>query len=162
MLPSIIKGENIPEPGIPESFKVLLKELQSLALDVRVLDQDNNEVKLLESSEYEVTDFKKVLDDGGYKRSSRDEIVIIDADLQDPPESIPDMVKLWEAGNEVIYGKRKSRKGESYFKLFTAKMFYKTLNALSDVEIPQDTGDFRLVDRKVVDTINKLPEHKKF
>ena len=70
---AIIKGENIPEPGIPESFKVLLKELQSLALDVRVLDQDNNEVKLLESSEYEVTDFKKVLDDGGYKRSSRDE-----------------------------------------------------------------------------------------
>ena len=70
---AIIKGENIPEPGIPESFKVLLKELQSLALDVRVLDQDNNEVQLLESSEYEVTDFKKVLDDGGYKRNSRDE-----------------------------------------------------------------------------------------
>ena len=70
---AIIKGENIPEPGIPESFKVLLKELQSLALDVRVLDKDNNEVKLLESSEYEVTDFKKVLDDGGYRRSSKEE-----------------------------------------------------------------------------------------
>ena len=98
----------------------------------------------------------------GLKEVTGDAIVIIDADLQDPPESIPDMVKLWEAGNEVIYGKRKSRKGESHFKLFTAKMFYKTLNALSDVEIPQDTGDFRLVDRKVVDTINKLPEHNKF
>ena len=98
----------------------------------------------------------------GLKEVTGDAIVIIDADLQDPPESIPDMVKLWEAGNEVIYGKRKSRKGESYFKLFTAKMFYKTLNALSDVEIPQDTGDFRLVDRKVVDTINTLPEHNKF
>ena len=71
---AIIKGENIPEPGIPESFKVLLKELQSLALDVRVLDQDNNEVRLLESSEYEVTDFKKVLDEGnGYRRNSREE-----------------------------------------------------------------------------------------
>ena len=70
---AIIKGENIPEPGIPESFKVLLKELQSLALDVRVLDKDNNEVKLLESSEYEVTDFKKVLDDGRYRRDSREE-----------------------------------------------------------------------------------------
>ena len=58
--------------------------------------------------------------------------------------------------------KRKSREGESAFKLFTAKMFYKTLNALSDVEIPKDTGDFRLVDRKVVDTINSLPEHNKF
>ncbi|MBD4338941.1 hypothetical protein GUH15_23385, partial [Xanthomonas citri pv. citri] len=68
---ALVKGNPLPQPGIPESFKVLLKELQSLALDVRVLDQDNNEVQLLESSEYEVTDFKKVLDDGGYKRNSR-------------------------------------------------------------------------------------------
>ena len=88
--------------------------------------------------------------------------IIIDADLQDPPELIPDMLKYWEEGNEVIYGKRKTRKGESAFKLFTAKMFYKTLNALSDVEIPKDTGDFRLVDRKVVDVVNNMPEHNKF
>mgnify|MGYP000691490983 CR=1 FL=1 len=98
----------------------------------------------------------------GLKEVTGDAIVIIDADLQDPPELIPDMLKLWEEGNEVIYGKRKVRKGESAFKLLTAKMFYKTLNALSDVEIPKDTGDFRLVDRKVVDVINNLPEHNKF
>lgn len=98
----------------------------------------------------------------GLKYVTGDAIVIIDADLQDPPELIKDMIKLWEDGNEVIYGKRKTRKGESAFKLFTAKMFYKTLNALSDVEIPKDTGDFRLVDRKVVDTINQMPEHNKF
>lgn len=98
----------------------------------------------------------------GLKFVTGDVIVIIDADLQDPPELIPEMLKLWEAGNDVIYGKRKTRDGESAFKLFTAKMFYKTLNALSDVEIPKDTGDFRLVDRKVVDTINSLPEHNKF
>lgn len=98
----------------------------------------------------------------GLKYVTGDAIVIIDADLQDPPELIPEMLKLWEEGNEVIYGKRKSRDGESAFKLLTAKMFYKTLNALSDVEIPKDTGDFRLVDRKVVDTINTLPEHNKF
>lgn len=98
----------------------------------------------------------------GLKYVTGDVVVIIDADLQDPPELIVDMLKLWEQGNEVIYGKRKIRKGESHFKLFTAKMFYKTLNALSDVEIPKDTGDFRLVDRKVIDTINSLPEHNKF
>lgn len=98
----------------------------------------------------------------GLKEVSGDAIVIIDADLQDPPELIPQMLELWEQGNEVIYGKRKTRKGESAFKLLTAKMFYKTLNALSDVEIPKDTGDFRLVDRKVVDVINSLPEHNKF
>jgi len=91
-----------------------------------------------------------------------DAIVIIDADLQDPPELLPEMIALWEKGNEVIYGQRKSRKGESAFKLLTAKMFYTTLNALSDVEIPKDTGDFRLVDRKVIDVINRLPEHNKF
>ena len=72
------------------------------------------------------------------------------------------MLKLWEEGNEVIYGKRKTRRGESVFKLLTAKMFYKTLNALSDVDIPKNTGDFRLVDRKVVDAMNRLPEHNKF
>ncbi|MBQ3413895.1 MAG: glycosyltransferase family 2 protein [Clostridia bacterium] len=98
----------------------------------------------------------------GLKYVTGDAIVIIDADLQDPPELIPEMLKLWEDGNEVIYGKRKTRDGESKFKLLTAKMFYKTLNALSDVEIPKDTGDFRLVDRKVVDVINSLPEHNKF
>ena len=98
----------------------------------------------------------------GLRNVTGDAIFIIDADLQDPPELIPDMLKLWEQGNEVIYGKRKTREGESHFKLFTAKMFYKILNSLSDVEIPKDTGDFRLVDRKVVDTINKLPEHNKF
>lgn len=72
------------------------------------------------------------------------------------------MLKYWEEGNEVIYGKRKTRKGESAFKLLTAKMFYKTLNMLSDVEIPKDTGDFRLVDRKVIDVVNAMPEHNKF
>lgn len=98
----------------------------------------------------------------GLKYVTGDAVVIIDADLQDPPELIPEMLKLWEQGNEVIYGKRKRRKGESAFKLLSAKMFYKTLNALSDVEIPKDTGDFRLVDRKVVDVINSMPEHNKF
>ena len=98
----------------------------------------------------------------GLKYVTGDAIVIIDADLQDPPELIPEMLKLREEGNEVIYGKRKTREGESKFKLLTAKMFYNTLNALSDVDIPKDTGDFRLVDRKVVDVINSLPEHNKF
>ena len=98
----------------------------------------------------------------GLKFVTGDCAVIIDADLQDPPELIPEMLKLWEEGNEVIYGKRKIRDGESIFKLLTAKMFYKILNILSDVEIPKDTGDFRLVDRKVVDVINSMPEHNKF
>ena len=98
----------------------------------------------------------------GIKEVSGDAIVIMDADLQDPPELIPDMLKLWEDGYEVIYGKRNTRKGESAFKLLTAKMFYSFLNAMSEVEIPKNTGDFRLVDRSVIDVINNLPEHNKF
>lgn len=98
----------------------------------------------------------------GLKYVTGDVICIIDADLQDPPELLNDMIKKWEEGYEVIYGKRKTRKGESFFKLFTAKSFYKILNFFSDVDIPKDTGDFRVVDRKVVDTINSLSEHNKF
>ena len=98
----------------------------------------------------------------GLKYVTGDCAVIIDADLQDPPELIPDMIKLWEKGNEIVYGKRKIRDGESVFKLLTAKMFYRALNILSDVEIPKDTGDFRLVDKKVVDILNLMPEHNKF
>ena len=98
----------------------------------------------------------------GIKEVSGDAIVIMDADLQDPPELIPDMLKLWEDGYEVIYGKRNTRKGESTFKLLTAKMFYSFLNAMSEVDIPKNTGDFRLVDRSVIDVINNLPEHNKF
>ena len=98
----------------------------------------------------------------GLRFVTGDVVVIIDADLQDPPELIPEMLKCWEDGNEVVYGKRKTRDGESKFKLMTAKMFYKMLNSLSDVDIPKDTGDFRLVDRKIVDQMNALPEHNKF
>ena len=98
----------------------------------------------------------------GLKETTGNAVIIMDADMQDPPEIIPDMIELWENGNEVIYGKRKSRKGESKFKFLSAKAFYKILNALSDVDIPQDTGDFRLVDRKVVEKMNSLPEHNKF
>ncbi len=89
-------------------------------------------------------------------------VILIDADLQDPPELIPEMLKLWEQGYHVVYGKRKIRKGESHFKLVTAKYFYRVLNKLSDVAIPLDTGDFRLMDRKVVNAIKSMPEKSRF
>ena len=98
----------------------------------------------------------------GLKFVTGDAVVIIDADLQDPPELIKQMIELWKNGNEVIYAKRTKRKGESCFKLLSAKLFYQILNGLSSIEIPKDTGDFRLADRKVVDVINSMPEHNKF
>lgn len=98
----------------------------------------------------------------GLRASCGDAVVIMDADLQDPPELIPEMIKKWEDGYDVIYGKRKKRDGETAFKLLTAKTYYDILNKLSDVEIPKDTGDFRIVDRNVVNVVCNLPEHNKF
>ncbi|HET9376825.1 MAG TPA: glycosyltransferase family 2 protein [Chthoniobacterales bacterium] len=83
---------------------------------------------------------------------------LIDADLQDPPEVLLQMVQLWEQGYEVVFGVRKTRSGESWFKLKTAEWFYRVLNFLSDTAIPRDTGDFRLLDRKAVDALLRMPE----
>ena len=91
-----------------------------------------------------------------------DRILIIDADLQDPPELLPDMMSLMDAGADVVYGQRRARLGESWFKLVTAHLFYRVLRALSDVHIPEDTGDFRLISRLVVDVFNKMPEQERF
>ena len=91
-----------------------------------------------------------------------DAIVIIDADLQDPPEIIPEMISKWEEGHQVIYGKRKIRSGESKFKLLTEKYFYRVLSYMASIEIPKDTGDFRLMDRIVVEAFKEMPEQNRF
>ncbi len=98
----------------------------------------------------------------GLQHTSGDAMVVIDADLQDPPELILDMIERWKAGYHVVYAVRQERKGESWFKLFTAKMFYRLIYRITDVDIPLDTGDFRLMDRKVVDALNSMPEHNRF
>jgi dolichol-phosphate mannosyltransferase len=95
-----------------------------------------------------------------YCRGER--ILIIDADLQDPPELLEDMMRLVDAGNDVVYGMRRSRSGESVFKKGTAFLFYRVLNALADREIPKDTGDFRLITRRVLEILNAMPETHRF
>ena len=89
-------------------------------------------------------------------------VVIIDGDLQDPPELIIDLFKKYQEGYDVVYAKRKERKGESVFKKVTAKLFYRTLKRITAIDIPLDTGDFRLIDRKVVNYLNQMPEQNKF
>ena len=98
----------------------------------------------------------------GIDYAKGDAIVIIDADLQDPPEVIPELVNKWLEGYDVVYAKRKKRKGETWFKLLTAKYFYKFLNYMSDIDIPKDTGDFRLIDRKVAAVFRKMTEKNRF
>lgn len=98
----------------------------------------------------------------GMDYASGEAIVVIDADLQDPPEVILQMIEKWKEGFDVVYGKRIKRKGESIFKKFTAAFFYRLLKSLTNVEIPVDVGDFRLIDRKVCDTMKKISEKNRF
>ena len=98
----------------------------------------------------------------GVEHASGDAALIIDGDLQDPPEVIVHFVEKWKEGYEVVYGVRTERDGESVFKLWTAKYFYRCISKLSDTIIPLDTGDFRLMDRRVVDALLEMPERDRF
>ena len=98
----------------------------------------------------------------GLTHSRGDAVVLIDADLQDPPELIADMVAEWHKGADVVLMKRRSRNGESWIKRMTASVFYRLINRISDAPIPVDTGDFRLMSRRTVDALNQLPERNRY
>jgi len=89
-------------------------------------------------------------------------VIVIDADLQDPPEVIPEMIAKWKEGYQVVYGQRIERKGETFFKKWSARLFYRILQNLTDVDVPMDVGDFRLIDRKVLDALSRLPERNRY
>ena len=98
----------------------------------------------------------------GWDYARGDAVVVIDADLQDPPELILEMAKKWKEGYEVVYAIRAEREGESWFKLWTASLFYRIIYRITDVKIPLDTGDFRLMDRKVVNVLKSMRERHRF
>lgn len=98
----------------------------------------------------------------GLDHAEGDAVVIIDIDLQDPPELIPDMIKLWQQGYDAVYGQRSERQGESFVKKFTAKHFYRLMEKVSKVRIPKDTGDFRLLSRRAVLALRELTENNRF
>jgi glycosyltransferase involved in cell wall biosynthesis len=98
----------------------------------------------------------------GLDKAIGDSVVIIDADLQDPPELIKDMYTKMKEGFQVVYAKRRKRKGEGFLKKFTAKLFYRILSKITSVSIPVDTGDFRIMDKKIVAALKKMPEQQKF
>ena len=98
----------------------------------------------------------------GYEYASGDAVVSIDADLQDPPEVIPDLIRKWEDGDQVVLAVRRKREGESKTKLWTARLFYRLMSWISETDAPEESGDFRLLDRAVVDALRKLPESHRY
>ena len=98
----------------------------------------------------------------GLEAAKGERIMMLDADLQDPPELMTDMMFMMDRGFDVVYGRRAERQGETMFKRATAHMFYRVLNAMSDIDIPRDTGDFRLVNRKTLDAVLEMPERARF
>ena len=98
----------------------------------------------------------------GIDYAEGDAVVIIDSDLQDPPEIIPQLIAKWKEGYQVVYAQREQRKGETFFKLATASIFYRLIRRLASIDIPEDTGDFRLIDRQVVLAMRKMREHHRF
>ena len=137
------------DDGSHDATLTILEELQQSVSDVRVISLSRNFGHQIAVS-------------AGLEHAGGDAVVVIDADLQDPPELIAEMVTRWREGADVAYAVRQEREGESAFKLWTAKLFYRLINRLSDVEIPLDTGDFRLMDRKVVDALLAMPERDRF
>ncbi|MDP4178233.1 MAG: glycosyltransferase family 2 protein [Bacillota bacterium] len=98
----------------------------------------------------------------GMETAAGDAVIVIDADLQDPPEVMLEMIRKWKEGYQVVYGKRAKREGESFFKKFTAKAFYRILKSMTSVDMPVDAGDFRLLDRKVCNALVALPEKNRY
>ncbi len=165
------------EEVISETFKRILKiasEIKYLDIEIIFIDDGSKDLTpVLLQNFVNKENFVKAIFlsrnfghqiavTAGLDASKGDAVVIIDADLQDPPEVIHEMILEWEKGYDVVYGKRIDRKGESIFKKLTAKMFYRVLNMLSDVYIPLDTGDFRLISKNVVQNLKQMPEKDRF
>jgi len=126
---------------------------------LKILASQHQEVKYIDLSR----NFgHQIAVSAGLDKTQGKRVVIIDADLQDPPELIADLYSKMNEGYEVVYAKRKRRKGESFLKLLTAKLFYRILSNITSIHIPVDTGDFRLIDSKVVEALRQMPESHKF
>ncbi len=137
------------DDGSSDQTKILIKKSMQIFKNIRLISFSRNF-----GHQLAVT--------AGIDYAKGDAVILIDADLQDPPEVIGRMIEKWEEGNEVVYGTRTQRHGESFFKKITAKFFYKFLNSMSDVAIPHDTGDFRLMDRRIVNILKAMPERQRF
>ena len=144
------------------------------AWELIFINDGSKDLTLQQATSYRPTTFRMVVVDlsrhfgkeaalsAGLRATSGDAVIPLDADLQDPPALLLDMISRWESGAEVVVAKRSNRSSDSWGKRISAMLFYRTFNMISDVQIPENVGDFRLMDRAVVDAINDLPENRRF
>lgn len=157
-------------PLLYDRLKELMEKMNNYEFEILFVNDGSKDktieiIKDLRSKDERVSyvDFsrnfgKEIAMIAGLDYATGDCVVFMDADLQDPPELIPELVKYWEEGYDDVYAKRRSRKGETWLKKFTSKMYYRVLQHLTNVEIQIDTGDFRLLDRRCVNALKKLRE----
>lgn len=160
-------------PMLYDRMRKLMDEMENYEFEVLFVNDGSKDktieiIKKLRQEDNRVcyVDFsrnfgKEIAMIAGLDYATGDCVIFMDADLQDPPELIPELVKYWEEGYDDVYAKRKSRKGETWLKKFTSSMYYKVLQHLTKVEIQRDTGDFRLLDRRCVNALKKLRESQR-
>lgn len=164
------------EKNIVELYERLKKSILTIAANYEFIfvndgSKDNSIVELIHLSQKDKNVFyislsrnfgQQIAISAGIDVCKGDAIVIIDGDLQDPPELIPELFLKYKEGNDVVYAKRKERDGESALKKITAKLFYRVLSRNANINIPMDAGDYRLIDKKIVEYLKKMPEQSKF
>ena len=173
---SIISPVHNEEGGLTELYRRVRSVMDGLGEDWELLlvndgsrDRSEEEIASLSCQDERVKGISlsrnfgfQVAVTAGLDNAGGDAIIIMDADLQDPPEVILGMVEQWRAGYDVVYGVRGEREGESAFKKFSASLFYRLIHRITNVNIPVDTGDFRLMDRRVVEALSQMPERHRF
>lgn len=171
IVPSYNEEESIPY--LYDRLNTMMNNLNNYAFEVLFVNDGSKDktlelIKELRSKDKRISyvnfsrNFgKETAMIAGLDYATGDCVIFIDADLQDPPELIPELIKYWEEGYDDVYARRNSRKGETFLKKFTSKMYYKVLQSLTRVEIQKDTGDFRLLDKRCVNALKKLRESQR-
>ncbi len=171
IIPVMNEEENIPElvQRITNSARLITEDYELIFVDDGSSDKTLKKLVTFSDEDIRIRYISfsrnfghQVAVCAGLDHCSGDAVVIIDGDLQDPPELIPELWEKYIQGYKVVYARRIDRKGESVFKKATARWFYRILNRITDIDIPLDTGDFRLIDRQVVEELRKMPEPDKF
>ena len=171
IIPAYNEEESLP--FLYERLNKLMNEIKNYEFEILFVNDGSKDktiqiIKELRSKDERIcyVDFsrnfgKEIAMLAGLDYAKGDSVIFMDADLQDPPELIPELIKYWEEGYDDVYARRKSREGETWLKKFTSKMYYKVLQSLTRVPIQKDTGDFRLLDRRCVNALIKLRESQR-